>query len=191
MNCDNYETLEIKEEIIEDQETTKEKRNNNYESKLCAVDIKEGNISSTKNKLRSQNKQKIQESRHKSGRKYKCEKCARTYKLKHTLKSHQKYDCNVVPQYSCKFCGKKFKRIYSMSRHIGRLHLKTDLQTSPARHNCDKCFRSYNWPYDLNRHKRLEHAADMPQFTCDYCGHRANQKSNLGTHIILKHLIKE
>ncbi|XP_033231791.1 zinc finger protein 816-like [Belonocnema kinseyi] len=185
---DDDETLEIKEEIIENQNTTSKKRNKKYESKLCVVDLRKDNILSTEKKLCSKKKQKVHESKCKPGKTYKCKKCARSYKQKHTLKSHQKYECNVMPQYNCQFCGKLFKRVFSRNRHVRVVHLNTNLEASPTRHNCDKCSRSYTWRGDLNRHQRLVHAAVAPQFNCDICDYKTKLKGCLATHIVSKHI---
>ncbi|XP_033231799.1 zinc finger protein 85-like [Belonocnema kinseyi] len=185
---DNDETLEIKEESIEDLETTDQNHHKQYKSKFCTIYIKEDDICPPKNKSQSQKKQKIQDSKKKPEMKYKCEKCARTYSHIKSLEQHQKYDCNVTPQFECKFCNKVFKRRFGRREHVRLVHIKANIQTSQTRHNCDKCSRSYKWLHGLNRHKRLEHAAVKPQFTCDFCGKTAKEKAVLLRHISSHHL---
>ncbi|XP_033231789.1 zinc finger protein 468-like [Belonocnema kinseyi] len=160
---DNDETLEIKEEIIED--------------------IKEDNTFAAKNK-----EQRIEEP--KLVKKYKCEKCARCYTHEGNLKKHKKYECNVRPQFNCKFCDKKFTRMFGLRRHVGFIHVKKDVRTPQSRHNCDKCSRTYRFLSGLNRHQNLEHAVLKPEFTCYICDYKTKRKDYLSGHITSKHLNK-
>ncbi|XP_033209215.1 zinc finger protein 888-like [Belonocnema kinseyi] len=66
---------------------------------------------------------------------YKCKKCARSYKEKKYLTYHQKYECDVTPQFACNFCGKLFKRKYHVNAHEGVVHLKSNSKTSKAKSN--------------------------------------------------------
>ncbi|XP_033210159.1 zinc finger protein 254-like isoform X2 [Belonocnema kinseyi] len=165
----NNESLEIKEEIIEDYENT------NYQSGVCTIHHAERNP-------------KIQESNMKSEKKYKCEKCARSYKKKNGLNRHKKFECDVIPQFGCIFCGKRFKRKNQMNTHVRLVHLKSNAQQSKSRYNCDKCSRSYTWLNALNRHKNSEHGRIKPQFICDYCGYKTTQKFGLSIHVSKYHL---
>ncbi|XP_033210162.1 zinc finger imprinted 3-like [Belonocnema kinseyi] len=188
---DNDKNVEIKEEIIECQGTGR-KCDQKYVNILCTPGLSNSEILPFK-KQQSHKKQKNQQGRHESEHKYKCEKCARTYKQKENLISHQKFECGIMPQFTCKFCSKQFKWKSDMIRHVSHLHhvhLETNLQASKMRHNCDKCSRSYTWHKDLYRHKRLEHATVTPQFTCDICAHKTKRKYTLSKHIIRKHLNK-
>ncbi|XP_033231824.1 zinc finger protein 271-like [Belonocnema kinseyi] len=177
-------TLEIKEECIHGTETnTVEKRNKTFETTFYTVDIKRDEILDAERTLK---KQEVQES--KQEMKHTCEKCARTYKYRKNLNEHLKYECGVMPQFSCKFCPKLFKRKSDMNAHVNRMHHKGTSKKPVLKHNCDKCARSYNWLRDLSRHKRLVHTAVKPEFTCDYCGFKTNVKSTLAEHIPLRHL---
>ncbi|XP_033231801.1 zinc finger protein 701-like [Belonocnema kinseyi] len=175
----NEATLEIKEEIVEDYRNLlnrgiKPSDNRNYQSEVPEMH-------------QSKTKQKIFESNVESEKKYKCEKCARTYGQKKDLNRHRKFECDVIPQFRCNFCGKLFKRIGTMSSHVDRVHHKTYLHTSKPGHTCDQCSRSYRSLGGLYQHKRLDHGANKPQFICYFCGHKTNQKSNLSKHITARH----
>ncbi|XP_033231759.1 zinc finger protein 90 homolog [Belonocnema kinseyi] len=187
---ENHENLDIKVEISQDQEPeeiTDRSFNTKYESNVCTVYVKEdilaGNI-----EHRSKKKQEIQNFEPEN--KYKCTKCARSYRAKKNLTSHQKYECDVIPQFTCNFCGKLFKRKTHMTAHVSLVHLKPNLHTSKKKFNCNICTRSYNSSDTLNRHKREKHAAVKPQYVCDYCGYKTNQKSRLVPHISCRHLKK-
>ncbi|XP_033207787.1 zinc finger protein 85-like [Belonocnema kinseyi] len=183
--CKNDKSVETKEEGIHDQEILQKKSKQRYESKLCTVHVKGDEILAPKKK-QTQKKQKIQES--KQEKKYKCKKCARSYAQKRSLSSHQKYECDVIPQFQCQFCSKRFKRRNAIRSHVDFVHLKKNLQTKNIRYFCDKCSRSYIWPNDLTRHKRLQHGAVKPKFFCDYCSYTTKQKVDLSHHITLRHL---
>lgn len=40
----------------------------------------------------------------KNGQGYSCPECGRFYKLKSSLRNHQKWECGKEPQFSCKYC---------------------------------------------------------------------------------------
>ncbi|XP_033231760.1 zinc finger protein 69 homolog [Belonocnema kinseyi] len=179
------ETLDIKQEIIHDEETTEvtdPSLNQKNESKVCTVYVKEDFLVSNMKQQR-QNKQEIQNSEPEI--KYKCKKCARSYKEKKYLTIHKKYECGVTPQFMCHLCGRQCRHKSSFNSHMRIFHLpKSNSETSKVNYNCDNCTRSYNSTRGLARHKREKHAAVIPEFICDYCGHKTNRKFQLGIHII-------
>ncbi|XP_033231771.1 zinc finger protein 569-like [Belonocnema kinseyi] len=184
---DNDKTLEITDENIQGHKSetvTGQNCNTKYESKLCTAAIREGMLAVNK-KLPSQKQQEIRDLN--PEKKYKCKKCAQAYTQKKHLAYHEKYNCDVTPQFSCRFCGKPFTQKSHLSRHVGVVHLKSNLQPSKPKYNCNNCTRSYSSLGTLNRHNRLEHAAVKPQFICDFCGRKTNQKSNLVKHINSRH----
>ncbi|XP_033231784.1 zinc finger protein 676-like [Belonocnema kinseyi] len=185
---ENDESLDIKEEIIQDQETpTGYKYNKKYESKLSTTEIREGDILVDKNLL-DQKKQKISGSKHKPRKEYKCEKCARCYAHANNLNKHKKFDCGVMPQFRCKLCGRQFKRESFLKRHIVTIHQKTKLKTAERKYNCEKCNRSYSTIGNLNQHHSFKHAVVKRHFICDSCGYKANLKTHLSRHIITSHM---
>ncbi|XP_033231843.1 zinc finger protein 678-like [Belonocnema kinseyi] len=166
----NDEFVEIKEEFIEDQDTTVQK----YDSKFHAVDIKET--------------YKVQESEQEAEKKYKCKKCSHSYLLKNHLNHHLKYECDLNPQFICKFCNRRFKQKCYMDRHISRVHENLDTSESVLRHKCNICFRSYTLLKNLNQHKRFKHSVVKALWFCDFCGISMNLKSSLARHIVSCHL---
>ncbi|XP_033231829.1 zinc finger protein 676-like [Belonocnema kinseyi] len=182
------ETLEIKEESVQDVEKiTDNKHDQAYDSTFCTVDIiRKYEISAVKRKLRNLEKHEFEKSEQEMP--YTCEKCGRSYSKIKVLKSHQKFECDVMPQFCCKFCTRLFKRKYDMDGHIHRVHHKTDIKKAALMHNCDKCPRSYKSVRTLARHKNAIHAAIIPQFICDVCGYKVNTKDNLVKHMISRHL---
>ncbi|XP_033231823.1 zinc finger protein 70-like [Belonocnema kinseyi] len=180
------ESLDIKEENVQDPGTSiVQKRNETYKSKFYTVNIREGDICYSNPKVQSPRKLEIQKS--KLGIKYTCNICARSYARNSSLTAHKKFECGVMPQFSCKFCGQLFKRKSHMNEHIDQVHHKISSTKPVLMHKCDKCSRSYIWPTHLARHRRLVHAAVKPQFICDFCGYKTNTKCNLVTHMNSRH----
>lgn len=55
-----------------------------------------------------------------------CSVCGRTYKLKSSLRNHQKWECGKEPQFKCPFCSYKAKQKMHMARHMERMHREID-----------------------------------------------------------------
>lgn len=71
---------------------------------------------------------------------------------------------------------------------IGSLSLSTlraVVSSHCKRHLCPHCGKGFHSPKDLRRHI-MTHTGEKP-FLCPYCDHRANQKSNLKSHMLCVH----
>lgn len=55
-----------------------------------------------------------------------CGDCGRTYKLKSSLRNHQKWECGKEPQFQCPYCIYKAKQKMHMARHMERMHRDVD-----------------------------------------------------------------
>ena len=62
--------------------------------------------------------------RNESARKYKCNKCERSYSLRITLFKHKKYACDAKGKFVCDFCGHESKRKDNLRIHIRNIHSK-------------------------------------------------------------------
>ncbi|CAH0381290.1 unnamed protein product [Bemisia tabaci] len=51
-----------------------------------------------------------------------CPKCGRYYKLKSSLRNHQKWECGKDPQFQCPYCNYRAKQKMHVARHIERMH---------------------------------------------------------------------
>ncbi|XP_033231749.1 zinc finger protein 595-like [Belonocnema kinseyi] len=182
-NCEieysNDETLEIKDEILEDHGNSSSRDvrlqdNGKYESE-------ELKVHQAKAKL------KFQESNVEEEKKHKCEKCARSYKQKYCLNYHQRFECEVMPQFNCKFCGKLFKHKGYINKHIDRVHQKKNSKEPKTKLNCDNCSQTYTTISSLNRHKRIQHDPMTRHFICDICNYKTKRKDYLVTHITSRH----
>ncbi|XP_060534660.1 uncharacterized protein LOC132707037 [Cylas formicarius] len=58
---------------------------------------------------------------------YVCHDCGRVYKLKSSLRNHQKWECGKEPQFKCQFCSYRAKQKMHMVRHMERMHKDMDL----------------------------------------------------------------
>ncbi|XP_033231830.1 zinc finger protein 99-like [Belonocnema kinseyi] len=180
------ETLEIKEEIIQDMETiTSNQHDPAYESKLCTVDVSNNEILDVKCEPWTPEKHEIPESKQEI--KYSCKKCGKTYSQNKPLKSHQKFECSIKPQFKCELCDKQFKQKQHMNVHVDHVHQKSNSKKSVLIHKCDKCPRSYTRIHALSLPKRFKHAETIPQFICDLCGYESNTKGILVRHMTACH----
>lgn len=53
---------------------------------------------------------------------YPCSECGRSYKLKSSLRNHQKWECGKDPQFQCPFCIYRAKQKMHIGRHMERMH---------------------------------------------------------------------
>ena len=51
-----------------------------------------------------------------------CPRCGRGYKLKSSLRNHEKWECGMEPQFQCPFCPYRAKQKMHVARHIERMH---------------------------------------------------------------------
>uniref|UniRef100_A0A182IZ52 C2H2-type domain-containing protein n=1 Tax=Anopheles atroparvus TaxID=41427 RepID=A0A182IZ52_ANOAO len=57
-----------------------------------------------------------------SGYGFACPDCGRTYKLKSSLRNHQKWECGKEPQFQCPYCVYRAKQKMHIGRHMERMH---------------------------------------------------------------------
>lgn len=53
---------------------------------------------------------------------FSCPDCNRNYKLKSSLRNHQKWECGKEPQFQCPYCAYKAKQKMHIGRHMERMH---------------------------------------------------------------------
>lgn len=57
-----------------------------------------------------------------SGMGFACPDCGRVYKLKSSLRNHQKWECGKEPQFQCPYCVYRAKQKMHIGRHMERMH---------------------------------------------------------------------
>lgn len=53
---------------------------------------------------------------------FNCPTCGRVYKLKSSLRNHQKWECNREPAFACNYCAYRAKQKMHIARHMERMH---------------------------------------------------------------------
>ncbi|GBP33537.1 hypothetical protein EVAR_28692_1 [Eumeta japonica] len=128
-----------------------------------------------------------------------CPDCGRVYKLKSSLRNHQKWECGKEPQFQCPYCVYRAKQKMHIARHMERMHLANLYgpylmygagggAKSWSLFECVDCGNKYKHKGSLQRHIKYE-CRKQPGFKCPYCVYRAYQKHNLLLHE--RHLHKD
>ncbi|XP_050430029.1 longitudinals lacking protein-like isoform X6 [Adelges cooleyi] len=63
---------------------------------------------------------------------FKCDKCTKSYRYKHGLWRHVRYECGKEPQFQCPFCPKMCKIKTNLTQHIRLRHFQL-INTPPFR----------------------------------------------------------
>ncbi|XP_054287655.1 zinc finger protein 585A-like [Macrosteles quadrilineatus] len=114
-----------------------------------------------------------------------CGVCHRTYKRKKHLTSHQKYECQKPPQFPCHECPYRATQKSALKVHVWLQYVQ-DQTDGSRRYGCSVCNRVYKQRGHLNHHQRYECQKD-PMFSCTLCPYKAKQKSNLKSHMAIRH----
>ncbi|CAG4950986.1 unnamed protein product [Colias eurytheme] len=70
-----------------------------------------------------------------------CPDCGRVYKLKSSLRNHQKWECGKEPQFQCPYCVYRAKQKMHIARHMERMHREVYVKPEPyiKQDNVDAC----------------------------------------------------
>ncbi|XP_012279813.1 zinc finger protein 709 isoform X2 [Orussus abietinus] len=141
------------------------------------------------------------EAEHNNGRRFVCNKCAKSFKHKQLLQRHQLVHSEDRP-YVCKSCSASFKTkanlINHQSTHTGEKKYfceicghqfahKTSLtlhyrwHTGHKPYTCDVCHKSFSQNGNLQEHMRI-HTGEKP-YCCDYCGRKFTTSSQFKLHV--------
>jgi len=77
--------------------------------------------------------------------------CGRSYKHKHSLANHLKYECGVQPQFICKNCSRTFKLKHHLKKH------KMSCDNVPPEFCCPICNKLFRQKWDLKTHMGCVH----------------------------------
>ncbi|KAI8426623.1 hypothetical protein MSG28_005403 [Choristoneura fumiferana] len=70
-----------------------------------------------------------------------CPDCGRVYKLKSSLRNHQKWECGKEPQFQCPYCVYRAKQKMHIARHMERMHREVHMKPEQyiKQGNVDAC----------------------------------------------------
>lgn len=95
--------------------------------------------------------------------------------LKHNCKS-ENVKSNEKKSHSCEICGKVFKLIGHLKRHVV-------LHTGEKQYVCDVCQRPFSDKSTLRKHFQT-HTGER-NYKCDICGKCFTQRSHMKTHLLI------
>ncbi|XP_077284308.1 uncharacterized protein LOC143909915 isoform X1 [Arctopsyche grandis] len=113
-----------------------------------------------------------------------CQKCGRAFVTKDRLNVHIRRHLDIRP-YSCKNCEKKFITVTELKVHF-KIHSEDRLM-------CSVCGKTFNAPYNLNKHMHAQHrqidakdvGSSQDHFisACNICGFLAETLQQLDQHM--------
>ena len=127
-------------------------------------------------------------SKHKGHAKYKCDVCYRTFSSKGGIVYHQQTKHNNTHKYKCETCDKGFN---NLQHYMG--HKNTHSGIRP--HVCDICNMGFSYPSVLVAHRKIckgkkeeEEMEEMKFHPCSECGEKFIMPGNLEEHMRKEHL---
>ncbi|KAK3086890.1 hypothetical protein FSP39_025016 [Pinctada imbricata] len=119
---------------------------------------------------------------HEFERKFTCETCGKSFKLKESLNAHAVVH-RMGPDridFVCNICGKDFIRKGTLTKHMEYVHFK-----KPFTHICHYCDKSFQSKMKLVSHLFISHGEtpiDYKVHDCDQCDFRCIYPSELRQH---------
>ena len=112
---------------------------------------------------------------------YSCNTCFKTFKLRSSLKRHQKLhsDTTSLP---CSVCEQRFTCESARSRHMESHRKLTNnpIECKNLENSCDKCSKTFKTKSYLKKHQTLHSDAD---FLCSFCPKRFIYESERIRHV--------
>ena len=152
----NQLKLDIKQEIINEDETENKKMKSNF---------KEGDLQTPQPITNAE--KTLSEKKPLS-----CAYCNKNFTVLTSLKDHERSHSGEKP-YSCQKCNKSYHSSGSMKTHR-RVHNNDKL------FSCKFCAKSFHYKHHLTTHERV-HTGEKP-FKCNYCDKKFTQSNTLQAH---------
>ncbi|KAG4066053.1 hypothetical protein HA402_001300 [Bradysia odoriphaga] len=97
-----------------------------------------------------------------------CTVCA-AYVTKRNFKDHVNSHSSAR-DYKCDLCGSAVKSIFTLRKHIKKVHMKVKSSILPLnmKTNCDICDKQFSSPATFQRHE-LRYHSDSGNITCEVC----------------------
>ncbi|KAG4066010.1 hypothetical protein HA402_001257 [Bradysia odoriphaga] len=102
-----------------------------------------------------------------------CTVCG-VYVTKRNFKDHVNSHSSAK-DYKCEFCGSAVKSVFTLRKHIKRVHMKSKSSTLPAtiqKVECEICEKQFSSPEGLRRHE-LRYHSDNENIRCEVCGKKS------------------
>ena len=114
--------------------------------------------------------------------KYRCPSCQKGFSSNIKVKSHIKQVHEGIRKHQCTICGKAFLDKSGLREHITNVHEK-------RKYKCDfkECEESFDTMDERNEHRKIFHAGEKMNYTCQYCGKPFNLKRSFKDHIAELH----
>ena len=59
---------------------------------------------------------------------YVCNRCGKRYDYSSNLRRHLRYECGVMPRFSCFYCNYRCKQKANMQKHVGMRHKDLEMK---------------------------------------------------------------
>ncbi|XP_061818315.1 uncharacterized protein [Nerophis lumbriciformis] len=110
-----------------------------------------------------------------SDRPHHCLECGKTFRLISSLKKHIRIHTGEKP-YPCSVCGRRFRESGALKTHL-RIH------TGEKPYSCSECGNCFRHLDGLRKHRRT-HTGEKP-YVCSICGKRLSRLQHLKHHQLI------